>query len=49
MAIPAMTLLQQHDAWWDIVIEPAARRCAAIEAQGHSKLRALGTGGAIGL
>jgi len=42
MAIPAMALLQQHDAWRDIVIEPAVRRCAAIEA------RVFGTGGAIG-
>jgi len=40
MAIPAMALLQQHDARRDIVIEP-------IEARGHSELRALGTGGAI--
>jgi len=32
LAIPAMTLLQQHDARWDIVIEPAVRRRAAIEA-----------------
>jgi len=24
MAIPAMALLQQHDAWRDILIEPAA-------------------------
>jgi len=53
MAIPAMALLQQHDARRDIVIEPAARRRAAIEARGHSELRAFrigafGTGGAIG-
>ena len=34
MVIPAMALLQQHDARRDIVIEPAARRRAAIEAQG---------------
>jgi len=34
MAFPAMALLQQHDARWDIVIEPAARRRAAIEARG---------------
>ena len=40
MAIPAMALLQQHDARWDIVIEPAARRSAAIEARGHSELGA---------
>jgi len=39
-AIPAMALLQQHDARWDIVIEPAARRHAAIEAWGHSELGA---------
>ena len=45
MAIPAMALLQQHDARRDIVIEPAARRRAAIEARGHSELRAFGTGG----
>jgi len=42
MAILAMALLQQHDARRDILIEPAARRCAAIEA------RAFRTGGAIG-
>jgi len=34
MAIPAMALLQQHDARRDIVIEPAARCRAAIEARG---------------
>jgi len=34
MAIPAMALLQQHDARRDIVNEPAARRRAAIEAGG---------------
>ena len=45
MAIPAMALLQQHDARRDIVIEPAARRRAAIEARGHSELRAFGNGG----
>jgi len=44
-AIPAMALLQQHDARRDILIEPAARRRAAIEARGHSKLGAFGTGG----
>ena len=48
MAIPAMALLQQHDARRDIVIEPAARRRAAIEAQGHSELRAFGTGAQSG-
>jgi len=40
MAIPAMELLQQHDARWDILIEPAARWRATIEAQGHSELGA---------
>jgi len=40
MAIPVMALLQQHDAHRDIVIEPAARRRAAIEARGHSELGA---------
>ena len=45
MAIPAMALLQQHNAWQDILIEPAARRSAAIEARGHSELGALGTEG----
>ena len=44
MAIPAMALLQQHDASQDIVIEPAARRRAAIESRGHSELQAFGTG-----
>ena len=29
-----MALLQQHDARGDIVVEPAARRRAAIEARG---------------
>jgi len=48
MAIPALALLQQHDGRQDILIEPAARRRAAIEARGHSKLGAFGTGGAIG-
>jgi len=48
MAILAMALLQQHDARRDILIEPAARLHAAIEARGHSKLWAFGTGGAIG-
>jgi len=38
MAIPAMALLQQHDARRDILIEPAAQQRAAIEARGHSKL-----------
>jgi len=32
MAIPAMALLQQHDGRRDILIEPAARQRAAIEA-----------------
>jgi len=40
MAIPAMALLQQRDAWRDILIEPAAWRRAAIEARGHSELGA---------
>jgi len=40
MAISAMALLQQHDARRNIVIEPAARRRAAIEARVHSELRA---------
>jgi len=48
MAIPAMALLQQHNARQDILIEPAVRRHAAIEARGHSELGAFGTGGAIG-
>jgi len=38
MVIPAMALQQQHDARRDIVIEPTARRRAAIEARGHSEL-----------
>ena len=38
MAIPAMALLQQHDAQRDILIEPAARQRAEIEARGHSEL-----------
>ena len=43
MAIPAMALLQQHDARRDILIEPAVRRRAATEARGipnwrHSEL-----------
>jgi len=41
MVIPAMALLQQHDAQRDILIELAARRHAVIEARGHSKLGAL--------
>jgi len=47
MAIPAMALLQQHDARrdMDILIEPAARRRAGIEGRGHSGLRAFVTGG----
>jgi len=45
MAIPAMALLQQHDARPDILIEPAARRRAAIEGQGYSELAAFGTRG----
>jgi len=43
MAIPAVALLQQHDARRDIVTEPAVRRRAVIEARGipncgHSEL-----------
>ena len=34
MAIPALAMLQQHDARRDILIEPVARRRAAIEARG---------------
>jgi len=49
MVIPAMALLHQHDAQWDILIELAARRCAAIEARGHSELGAFGIERAIGL
>ena len=37
MAIPAMALLQQHDARRDILIEPVARRRAPIEARGIPK------------
>ena len=53
MVIPAMALLQQHDSCRDIVIEPAARRRAVIEARGilnwgHSELGAFETGDAIG-
>jgi len=40
MAIPTLALMQQHDARRDILIEPAARRRAAIEARGHSELGA---------
>ena len=40
MAIPAMALLQHHDARRDILTELAVRRHAAIEAQGHSELGA---------
>jgi len=48
MAIPAMALLQQHVARWDILTEPAARRRAAIEARGHSELGTFGTGAQSG-
>jgi len=48
MVIPAMALLQQHDARRDILTELAARQRAAIEAWGHSELGAFRTGGAIG-
>jgi len=47
MVIPAMALLQQHDARRDILIEPAALWHAVIEARGHSELGAFGTGVAI--
>jgi len=40
MAIPAMALLQQHDARQDILTEPSARLRGAIEARGHSELGA---------
>jgi len=40
MEISAMALLQQHNAWRDNMIEPAARWRAAIEALVHSKLGA---------
>ena len=40
MAIPAVALLQQHDGWRDILIEPAVWRRAAIEARGRSELGA---------
>jgi len=40
MAIPAMALLQQHDARQDILIEPSARLRGAMEARGHSELGA---------
>jgi len=43
-----MALLHQYDARQDILIEPAARRRAAIEARGYSELGSFGTGGAIG-
>jgi len=48
MVILAVALQQQHDARRDILIEPAARRRAAIEARMHSELGAFRTGGAIG-
>jgi len=40
MAIPAMALLQQHNARQDILIEPAAQQRAVVEAWGHSELGA---------
>jgi len=43
-----MALLQQHDARRDILIEPAARRRAAIEAQGHSELGRSELGAQLG-
>jgi len=45
MTIPAMALLQQHNARRDILIEPAVRRRAAIEARGHSDLGGIGNWG----
>ena len=48
MAIPAMALLQQHDARRDILNELAAQRLAALEAREHSELGAFGNGDAIG-
>jgi len=45
MAILAMALMQQHDARRDILTEPAARLCTAIEARGHSELGAFRTWG----
>ena len=44
MPIPAMALLQQHDARRDTVIEPAVQRRAAIKARGirNWKLSELG-------
>jgi len=44
MVIPAMALLQQHDARKDILIESAAWGRAVIEARGHSELGAFGMG-----
>jgi len=41
MVIPAMALLQQHDAWRDILIELAA-------ACSDRSTGAFGTGGTIG-
>jgi len=40
MAIPAMALLQQHDARWDILTEPAAWRLSPIKPREHSELGA---------
>jgi len=48
MAIPEMAMLQQHDARRDILIEPAARRRAAIEAGGIPNCGRSELGGAIG-
>jgi len=42
-----MALLQQHDARRDIVIEPAARRRAAIEVRWHSELGTFGRTGGV--
>ena len=47
MAIPAMALLQQHDARRDILVEPVATGAAACSDRSsvHSELGAFGTGG----
>jgi len=47
MTIPAMALLQQHDARSrrDILIEPAARSVQRSKLGGHSELEAFGTVG----
>jgi len=53
MALPAMALLQQHDAQRHTLIEPARggvqrSKLGGIPNWGHSELWAFGTGGAIG-